>query len=72
MAKATWTTRPGELAAAARDDGAFEAIVPLYDDNVKQGQLRFVMTEDRELTVYWEQLEGTEGLADFRAWWTEI
>lgn len=67
MAKAKWSTKPAEIAHKV-EGGAFDISVPLYDNNVLQGRLRFTMTEDRELTCLWEKEPGAEGLTDFRAW----
>lgn len=67
MPKAKWSTKPNEIASSV-EGGTFNINVPLYDDNVKQGDLRFVMTEDRELTVYWEAEPNATGLSGFQAW----
>jgi hypothetical protein len=68
MAKAQWTTNPREVTFTTGDDGTFVLEAPLYDDRVRQGTLRFVMSAGRHLRVEWLAEPGAEGLAGFEAW----
>lgn len=69
MAKAQWSTKAAEITHSVTG-GTFNITVPLYDNNVLQGRLRFTMSEDRQLTCLWEHEPNAEGLSDFRAWST--
>lgn len=68
MAKAQWTTNLQEVVLERRnEDGSFYALVPLYDDGVKQLTLELTITEDRAVHVFVHG-EPTATLTGFQAW----
>lgn len=69
--KGRWTTNPRDIQVKQTPEGRLTTRVPLIDNGRLQGFLAIDITEDRVMTIVWDEEPSAEKLTGFQAWWKE-